>query len=255
MNNAKNNLFLLEEIVKKNFSSKYKDSVIGIFWSVLRPLLTMILLTIIFSTIFGKAIVNYPVYFLSARSVFEFFSASTNTAMRSLKSNKNILTRTAAPKYIFVVGSVISEILNLGIKLIILVFVMIATNAPFHFETIPLAIIPILTLTVMVIGMGFVLSIVCVYYTDIQHLWGVVMMMFMYGSALFYPMEIIPEPYHSFMVLNPLYWIITQFRSFAIYGVMPDMLNMFNAIVLALIVFVFGLIVFKKYEKKITMRY
>ncbi len=255
MNTAKNNLFLLEEVVKKNFSSKYKDSVIGIFWSVLRPLLTMILLTIIFSTIFGKSIDNYPVYFLAARSVFEYFSASTNMAMRSIKSNKSILTKTAAPKYIFILGSVISEILNLIIKLIILVFVMIVTYAPFHFETIPFAIIPLLTLTLIIIGLGFVLSIVCVYYTDIQHLWGVIMMMFMYGSALFYPMEIIPEPYHSFMVLNPLYWIITQFRSLAIYGVIPDLFNMFNSILLALIIFTFGLIVFKKYEKKVTMKF
>ena len=87
----KNELFLLEEIVKKNFAAKYKDSVLGIFWSILKPLLIMIILTIIFSNLFGGSIENYPVYFLSGKVIFDFFTASTNVCMRSLKGNKNIL--------------------------------------------------------------------------------------------------------------------------------------------------------------------
>ena len=108
----KKDYFLLEEIVKRNFASKYKDSILGIIWSVLKPLLIMILLTIIFSTIFSGSIENYPVYFLSGKIIIDFFSLATNISMNSLRNNKNILKKTAAKKYIFVLGGIVSEFLN-----------------------------------------------------------------------------------------------------------------------------------------------
>lgn len=254
-NRNKNKIFLLEEIIKKNFAARYKESVLGIFWSILKPLLIMIILTIIFSTLFGRAIENYPVYLLSGKIIYDFFNSGTTIAMNSIKSNQNILQKTAAPKYVFVIGSVISESLNFLITLIILIVVMIVTKAPFHIETIPLAIIPLLFLIAMITGIGSILSILCVYYTDIKHLWSVVTMMLMYGCAIFYPMDIIPEPYHQYMILNPIFWVIDQFRDLAVYGVFPNALNMINAFILSMIILIFGVIVFNKFEKRITLKF
>ncbi|WP_297980196.1 ABC transporter permease [uncultured Methanobrevibacter sp.] len=251
----KNDFFLLEEIVKKNFAAKYKDSVLGIIWSVLKPLLIMIILTIIFSNLFGGSIDNYPVYFLSGKVIFDFFTAATNVSMYSLKGNKNILKRTAAPKHIFVLGAVVSEFLNFIITLIILVGVMIVTRAPFHFLESIIAIIPIASLIIMITGISFILSVLCVYFSDIQHLWGVITLMVMYASAIFYPMHIIPEPFHQFMVLNPIFWVIDQFRILAIWGTIPSRMNMFNLVMLSLIIFVAGIIIFKKYEKDLTLKF
>ena len=249
------NLFLIDEIVKKNFASKYKDSVLGIMWSVLKPLLVMILLTIIFSTIFGRNIENYPVYYLSGRCLFDFFTSGISVAMNAIRGNQNILLKTSAQKYVFVVGGVISEFLNFIITLVILLAVMIVTRTPFHLNTIPLAIIPVISLMMMIVGLGLILSILSVYYSDIRHLWGVITMMLMYASALFYPMEIIPEPYHKFMILNPVFWIIDQFRHFAVWGTIPDGLNIFNSLLLSSIILVFGIIVFKKYQGKVAMKF
>ena len=251
----KNDIFLLDEVVKKNFSSKYKDSVLGILWSVLKPLLMMILLTIIFSTIFGRNIDNYPVYFLCGRCVFDFFNGAVNASMRSIKSNKNILQKTAAPKYIFILGSILSEFLNFIISVIILFVVMLFTNAPFYLLVMPFSVIPILSILIMVTGLGLMLSIICVYYSDIQHLWGVISLALMYASAIFYPMEIVPEPYRHYMMLNPLYWIIDQFRCFIYQGTFPQMLNVVNAFLLSVIILVIGIIIFKKYEKRVTMKF
>lgn len=253
--NNENKIFLLEEIIKKNFAAKYKESALGIFWSILKPLLIMILLTIIFSTLFIRTIDNYPVYLLSGKCIYDFFTAGTSIAMNSIKGNQGILKRTPAPKYIFVIGSIVSEFLNFFITLIILIAVMIVTHAPFPIQTIPLAIIPILCLLMMIIGIGSVLSILCVYYTDVKHIWSIITLMVMYGCAIFYPMDIIPEPYHQYMLLNPIFWIIDQFRNLAVYGVIPDMLNMANTIILSLIVLIFGIIVFYTFEKRITMKF
>lgn len=250
-----NEKFLLEEIVKKNFASKYKDSVLGILWSVLQPLLVMTLLTIIFSTLFGRAIENYPVYYLSGRCIFTFFSFSTRVSLTSIKGNKQIFEKTAAPKYIFVLGGVLSELINFFISVLILFAVMLVTHTTFYFNTIPLAIITVFFEFLLILGVGLILSIICMYFTDIQHLWSVITMLIMYSSALFYPMEIIPEPYHQIMILNPIFWFVNQFRCFVMWGQLPSLLNVINSMLISLIVLIIGIIIFKKYEQKVTLKY
>lgn len=250
----KNEIFLLEEIVKKNFISKYKDSILGIFWTILSPLLMMVLFTIIFSTLFKRNIENYQIYFLSGWCIFMFFTTSISSSMNALKGNKNILQRTQAPKHIFILGAIISEFLNFLIMLLLLIVIMIVTHAPFYWSTLFFSIIPIFSLTIMLTGIGFIVAIVCVYYTDIRHLWTVLSMMFMYASAIFYPMDIIPEPYHGYALLNPLYWAIDQFRHFIYLGKMPEIISIMNFLLLSLIILILGIIIFKKYENKVTLK-
>ena len=251
----KKDMFLLEEIVKKNFTSKYKDSVLGIFWTILSPLLMMGLFTIIFSTLFSGTIDNFALYFLCGWCIYMFFNYSITSSMNALKGNKTILQRTPAPKYIFILGSVISEFLNFLIMIILLVGVMIVTHATFYWSMLPMVIFPILSLVLMLIGLGLILSIVCVYYTDIQHLWMVLSMMFMYGSGIFYPITIIPEPYRSILILNPLYWAIDQFRCVVYYGIVPQWGFIVNFLLLSLIILVMGIIIFIKFEEKIVIRF
>ncbi|WP_406532125.1 ABC transporter permease [Methanobrevibacter sp.] len=250
-----NDLFLLEEVVRRNFSSKYKGSVLGIFWSVLKPLLIMIIFTIIFSTLFSRSIENFPVYFLSGRCIYDFFSGAVGVSMNSIHGNKRILSKTAAKKYIFILGSVVSEFLNFIISLGLLVVIMIATNSPFYFSVMPVAIVPILSEFVMVIGLALMLAILATYYTDVKHLWSVISLLFMYGSALFYPMEIVPQPYRQYMMLNPVFWLVDQFRCVIYKGVIPNGLNMVNSLLLSCIILVFGIIVYKKYENKVSMKF
>lgn len=252
---TKDKLFLLREIVERNFSSKYKDSVLGIIWAILNPLLVMALFTILFSTIFGRNIENYSVYFLCGWCIFSSFSKSISSSMSALKGNKSILKRTTAPKYIFVLGSILSELLNLLIVLMLLVAVMIITHAPFHLPAILFSFIPIASLLIMVTGLGLMLAVVCVYYSDVKHLWGVVSLMLMYASAIFYPMEIVPEQYRQYLLLNPIYWIIDHFRTFVYMGEFPKFVSLANSFLLSLIILVFGIIIFKKYEKGVTMKF
>lgn len=251
----RNELFLLEEIVKKNFISKYKDSVLGIFWTILSPLLMMALFTILFSTLFGRNIENYPVFFLCGWCIYNFFSSSINVSMNALKGNKNILQRTPAPKHIFILGSIISELLNFIIMLFLLITIMIVTHATFHLPIMLFFIVPIISLLIMLFGLGLILSVVCVYYTDVQHLWNVLTMFLMYASGIFYPMDLIPNPYKQYLILNPVFWVIDQFRCFVYYGITPSIVNMINLFLLSLIIFVFGIIVFKKFENKLTTKF
>ena len=250
-----NHLFLLHELVKKNFSSKYKDSSLGILWSLLRPLLIMMVFTIVFSTVFGRTIKNYPVYYLVGRTVLDFFNGSITSSMNALRGNRNILIQTAAPKHIFVLASVITEFLNYLISLILVVGVMIATHAPFYFDTIPYMIIPVISLIMMTTGFSLVVSILAVYYSDIIHLWGVVSLLILYTSAIFYPMDIISEPFRSYAILSPVFWIIDQVRDYVYLGTMHSMSNTINSMLLSIIILIFGIIVFQAYRDRVSKRF
>lgn len=250
-----NEMFLLCEIVKKNFSSKYKDSVLGILWTVLNPLFMLIIFTIIFSTIFKNNIENYPLYFLSGWCIIYFFNGVIGASMGSIKNNKNILQRTPAPKHIFVLGTVLSEVLNFIILLILLGVVMIVTQSPFYWLTLPFSIIPIMCLFIIVTGLSLIISIFSVYYSDIQHLWGIVAMLLIYASAIFYPMEIVPEPYRQILMSNPIFWVIDQFRCCIYLGTFPNIIFTLNLILMSLIILIFGIIIFKKYEDKVVMKF
>ena len=251
----KNHLFLLHEIVKKNFSSKYKDSTLGILWSLLRPLLTMMIFTIIFSTVFGKRIVNYPVYYLVGRSVLDFFNSGISASMNSLRGNRSILMQIDAPKHIFVLGGIISEFINFLIYSMLVVVIMLATHAPFYFNTIPFVIIPVISLVMMVCGIGLIVSIIAVYYSDIIHIWGVFSLLILYTSALFYPMEIISEPFRSIALLSPVFWIIDQARDYVYLGRMHLLSNTINSLLLSSIFLILGIIVFQTYKDRVSKRF
>ena len=242
--------FLLKQLVKKNFSAKYKDSVLGIFWSFLNPLLTMIALTIIFGTLFNRSIENYPVFYIIGRCMYVYFKSGTKIAMNSLKANKGILERIHVPKYIFAFGGIISEFINYLITLIILVLVMIATSAPFYLVAL-CSIIPILAMTGIIIGAGLILAIAASYFTDIKYLYDVFTMILMYASAIFYPINIVPMPIRKYMELNPLYACIAQMRQMVLTGTLPPISSLLYTFVWAVVLLIIGVLVFKKYQKKI----
>ena len=138
--------FLLRQIIRKNFTSKYKDSFIGVLWSFLNPLIEMALLTAIFSTVFARSIENFPVYFLTGRIVVNFFNNGTKMAMKSIKSNRSIFNKIFVPRYIFALGGICSEFLNFLMSVIVLIAIMFLTQAPFYPMAL-LSIIPIMKIT------------------------------------------------------------------------------------------------------------
>lgn len=243
--------FLLKQLVKKNLTSKYKDSVLGIFWSFFNPLLIMIVFTAIFSMLFGRNIDNYPVYFLSGRLLYDFFSSGSKGAMNSIKRNAGIIKKIYVPKYMFAVSAVCYEFINFLISFAILFGVMIVTGAPFH-PTLILSLIPIGLLFILVFGLGLILSVCNTYFSDIGYLYNVFTLILMYSSALFYPIEVVPTRVQILFTLNPVYTAISSFRE-CVYGVFPDMLSLAYLAVFSITVLLIGIILFNMYEKKLSL--
>lgn len=241
--------FLLKELIKRDVSGKYKDSTLGLLWSFLNPLLSMIVLTIVFSFIFGKTIKNFPVYLLCGKLLFDLFATATTGAMNSIKGNAAIIKKIYVPKYMFSLGIVCSEFINFLISLVVLVAVMIVTKAPFYWSLI-YAPIPIFFLLVLIMGVGLILATATTFFTDIKYLYSVLTMLLAYMTPIFYPIEIIPPQFLIFFKLNPLYAAVTSFRDIVLNGTFPGTMTLLYLIVTSIVSLIIGIFVFRKYQNK-----
>lgn len=244
--------YLLTELVKRDIKVKYRRSVLGIFWSFLNPLLTMIVLTLIFSTIFKADIENYPVYILTGKIVFDFYSQGSKAAMMSIIKNAAIIKKVYVPKYMYSLGVVLSSFVTFGLSLVVLFAVMLATQVDFTIYIL-LVIIPILLLVLFTIGVGLILAAATVFFRDIQHLYGVFVTMLMWGSAIFYPASIVPESYRFLLELNPVYAFITLCRCSFMYGQMYDPKTLLFAALSTVVVLIVGIVLFYKYQDKFIL--
>lgn len=245
--------FLLKQLVKRDFTTKYKESVLGIIWSFLNPLLIMIVFTVIFSVLFRRQIHNFPVYFLTGKIIYDFFVAATNGAMYSIRSNRGILTKIFVPRYMFAMGSICYEFINFLITLVILFAVMVATGEHFHLMMFA-SIIPIILLIIMISGLGLILAVLNTYFSDISHFYGVFTLVLMYASALFYPMEIVPANIQIIFSLNPLYVAIVCFRDTIMYNVFPEISLLLYLAIFSVMLFGVGFLLFRIHEKKLVLK-
>lgn len=221
--NFKKYLPLLSEIVARDIKTKYRRSVLGVLWTLLNPLLMMIVLSIVFSQLFGRfAIENYPIYLLSGQVIFNFFSESTSTSMSSIIDNAPLLKKVYIPKYIFVLAKTISISINLFASFAALIIVMLVTRADLHY-TVVLSIIPVAFLIVLSIGVGLMLSAFAVKFRDVVHLYSVFTTVLLYLTPVIYPIQSLPGWVANIVRINPITSILTMFRGFMLYGSAPDL--------------------------------
>lgn len=248
----KNYYFLLTILVKKDIKKKYKGSFLGILWSLLNPLLNMIVLTIVFSTLFNRSIKNFPVYLLSGRLLFSFFTSSTTTSIKSVISAANLINKVYIPKYIITLSKIISNFIFFAISLIDLIVIMIATRADITLNII-YAPIYLLLLFVFTCGISLILATITVFFRDIEHLYGVFTTALMYASAIFYPAEIIPDKFQFILILNPMYYFIKGFRDVVYYGLPLQLSNLLICFFIAIISMIVGILVFEKNQDKFIL--
>lgn len=244
--------FLLAELVKRDITVKYRGSALGIFWSFLNPLLTMVVLTIVFGALFGKNIPNFPIYVLTGYLTFSFFSAATKIAMNSIKKGAPILKKMYVPKYIYALAGILSETINLFISMIVLVLVMMATGCPFSIFNLA-AILPIFFLIIFTVGCGLILASINVFFKDIKYLYGVFVRLLMYGCAIFYPITIIPERFILLFYANPVYCAISGLRDSILYGTFPNPFVLLYLAVVSVFALIIGIIVFYKSQDKFIL--
>ena len=244
--------FLLEQLVERDFKTKYKRSVLGILWSLMNPLLTMLVMYIVFSTLFKSNIDNFLVYLLSGIVCWNYFSEVSSFCLTSITGNTSLITKVYVPKYIYPLSRVLSATVNLIFSLIPLVLVLFLTKSPIT-TRILLVPIPLICLFLMSFGIGLILASSMVYFRDTQFLWGVISMLWMYLTPIFYDAEIIPQQYMFAYKLNPLYHIISVMRTLLIDGMSPSPVSYLLCLVSAIIPLFLGVLIFKKTQDKFVL--
>ena len=204
--------YLLYELVKKGITLKYRRSYLGIIWSLLEPVLTTIVLTVVFGTLFGRKDRSFPLYILSGRLLYSFFSQGTKGALRSIRGNAGMIKKVYVPKYLYPLSTVLFNFIIFVLSLIVLVLLGIFTGNYPNLRWLGI-IFPLLVLLAMTFGVGMILATVAVYFRDMEYLWDVLLMIVMYTCAIFYyPDRLLKSGYYWVLTLNPLYGVIVNVR-------------------------------------------
>lgn len=212
---------LLKQLVRKDLKLKYRRSFLGYVWSVLNPLLVMIVMAIVFSTMFNRNIENFPVYLFCGQIMFNYMNQSTHQALSSINGNAALLKKTYVPKYIFTFAKITSGLIDLVFSLGALIIVMLATRAVFswHFILVPFV---LLQLYVFCLGLGLFLAQANVFFRDIQYIYNAVTTAWLYLTPIFYPIDLLPsQVLWAVKHLNPMYFYIGQFRDLVYYNRLP----------------------------------
>lgn len=245
----KQNRFLFEELVKRDFTKKYKRTVLGMVWSVLGPLMTLGVMALVFTQFFGRNIEHFVIYMFCGNLLFNFFKESTLTGMTSLFDNAGIFSKVSVPKYMFLLSKNVATIINFGINLIVLFVFCIIDGVPITWKFI-LLIYPVLCLIVFNLGVGFILSALYLMFRDMKYLYDIFTLLLMYVSAIFYSVDVYPEYIQKLFYLNPIYGYITYFRQIILDGTIPSLkLHIVNAL-FAGVVLVIGMTIYKKKNYK-----
>lgn len=244
--------FLIRQLVSRDFRTKYKRSVLGMFWSFLNPLLTMMVQYFVFSTIFRSDIPNYAAYLLIGIVSFNFFSEACGMALTSIIGNAPLITKVYMPKYIYPLTRVMSSVVNLGISLIPLVIVCVATGVEFR-KSAALAFYFLGCLMIFSLGLGLLLSSAMVFFRDTQFLWGVFSMMWMYATPIFYPESILPEEFKFILRINPLYYFLKNIRMCILDGLSPEPAIYVQCLLMAFGMLAAGAVVFRRSQDRFVL--
>ncbi len=244
--------FLIRQLVSRDFKIKYKRSILGVFWSFLNPLLTMSVQYIVFSNLFRSDLPHYPAYLIIGIVSFSFFTESTNMALGSIIGNAGLITKVYVPKYIYPLSRVLSSLVNLLISLIPLLLVTLLSGCV---PTKAYLLVPfvLVCLAVFSLGIGLFLAAAMVFFRDVQFLWGVLSMIWMYLTPVFYPASILPEEIAWVLNVNPLYYFITFARTCFIEGISPEPVVYFQCALMALGSLLVGAFVFRKTQDRFVL--
>ena len=240
---------MLEELVKRDFKQKYKRTVLGMFWSVLNPLLTLLVMRLVFTNFFGRNAQYYTTYIFAGNLMFSYFKEQTNGGMQSLMANAHIFTKINVPKYMFLLSKSVSAIINFGVTLVIFFLFVIIDGVPFHWSVFAI-IYPIIMITAFNLGVGMILSALFVFFRDTQYLYDVFTLLLMYMSAIFYYVDNFPAWVQRIFLLNPVYVAIQYVSIVVIDGNLPSLAYHTLLIIYAVVALVLGSLIYKKYNHK-----
>lgn len=249
--NLKRYSFLLQQLISRDFKVKYKRSVLGVLWSLLNPILMMIVMAIVFTNVFKFSTpgVNYLTYLLTGLTFFNYFSEASNLSMSSVVANFSLINKIYIPKYIFPLSKCLFVGINFLLTMIPLYAVILLTGTGINIYHLLLP-YSFLCLFVFTLGIGFILSTISVFLRDMFYIYGIVMQILSYMTPIMYDINMLDPRLQILLKLNPLYHIITFARTIILYHSMPSVLSFAICGGSAFVTAIIGVIVFRKNQDK-----
>ncbi len=239
---------LLKTNIKKEVRGKYKNSVLGVFWSFLNPLLQILVYTIVFQVILKNPQENYVVFLCAGLIPWTFFSTAISRSAFTIIENGNILKKVYFPREILPISVVTSETINFIISTVIIVGIVLANGIGFNIYMLCYPII-LLAQYLLTLGISFVLAGITVYFRDLQHLIGIALQLLFYATPIVYSVDGIPANLSWILNLNPMTYIIDAYRDIFYNQAMPNIGGLCLFIVIAIIGCAIGYGIFNKLQK------
>ncbi|MGL6197863.1 MAG: ABC transporter permease [Lachnospiraceae bacterium] len=245
--------FVIKELTGREIKRKYSRSYLGIVWSVLNPLLSMAIISLIFSQIFNRQIENFPIYYLTGNILWQLFTGATNSAMTTLVDNKSLLIKVKFPMQIFILARVYTALVNLGYSLIayvVMLFVFKVTPSWTMFFS-PIIIVLLLVFS---LGLSYILATAYVFFGDVKHLYSIILTLWMYLSAIFYPVDQLQGIIHTAIINNPLFNYIDSLRKVIMLGQLPTVSDIVRMVLWAALAYLVGQHIFNKHKNGIMQK-
>lgn len=241
--------YLLYMLVNRDITKKYRRSFLGILWSLLNPMMMIIITAMVFSTLFRFEIHNYALYLLIGQVVFTFYAESTIFAMNSILENSALLKKIYVPKFLFPMARIISSCVNLLFTLPAIFIIMLVTEGEISASVLFL-VIPLGLFLLFCTGIGMILSACMVYFRDLGHLYGILITALSYATPIFYPVSIVPEQYRFLLICNPVYYYVMMFRDVLYDGRLPSADILLTCVCLSAASVIIGFNVFNRVENR-----
>lgn len=260
-NEFEKDAFILRQLVTKDFKIKYRRSVLGVAWSVLNPLLMMIVMAIVFSTIFGQGRNGsmtpemYPLYLIVGNITFAVMSESTNQALTSIVGAAPLLKKVKVHRWVFPVQKVLFSLVNFAFSLVAVAIVMLwfRVTPSWHLILLPVC---LLLLMCFCMGLGMMLSALTVFFRDVMHLWSVVITAWTYITPIFWTTDFVAQMPHLVRILvyaNPMYNYLQFMRDIFLFQTTPSLLTFGMCVAWAVLALIIGYTVFHKSERKFIL--
>ena len=240
---------LIWALALKELTIRYKRSVLGFLWALLNPMLLMLVMTVVFSTIMQAGIQHYAVFILSALVPWTFFSQALTYGVESIVGNADLIKKVPVPKIVFPLAAVVSNMINLLLSLIPLVLIVLVMQHPLAWQWIFLPIY-IVALSLFALGCSLFFATANVYYRDVSHIVQIVMNVWFYLTPILYPITLFPERFRWLFKFNPIIYVMNDFRMSVYYGMVPTLWSVAASFVCAFLAFGIGYAVFRKYQSE-----
>jgi len=244
---------LITQLISRSVKTRYKRSFMGVAWTMLNPLLTMLVLTLVFSSVFRYPMTNYALYVLSGLLLWNFFSQSTTAAMGDLIWSGGLLSRIFVPKAVFAVAAIGTGLVNLSLAVVPYLVIALFAGGKISWNLLLLP-LPILITAIFSLGIGLAISSMAIYFPDIVPMYEVLLTAWMYLTPAIYPIEVLPQNIQALLRFNPMYYHMQVFRVILYEGKLPSLDVLLISLVIALFSLLFGWWVFNRKAHEYTYR-